>query len=92
MLQDRLFANEKITVLWDHQVEEFVLEGAPEGLVGLEHSAGEEVEVGALLGRIEEGAAGAKKAAPAKAEAKGLRMRSCELFATWAARRWPTPR
>ncbi len=33
-------------------------------------AAGEEVEVGALLGRIEEGAAGAKKAAPAKAEAK----------------------
>ncbi len=35
-------------------------------------AAGEEVEVGALLGRIEEGAAGTKKApaAPAKAEAK----------------------
>ncbi|WP_260484185.1 thioredoxin-disulfide reductase [Sphingomicrobium flavum] len=36
ILQDRLFANEKITVLWDHQVEEFVLEGSPEGLVGLD--------------------------------------------------------
>ena len=36
ILQDRLFANEKITVLWDHQVEEFVLDGQPEGLVGLD--------------------------------------------------------
>ncbi|MEN3971283.1 thioredoxin-disulfide reductase [Sphingomicrobium sp. XHP0235] len=36
ILQDRLFANEKITMLWDHQVEEFVLEGQPQALVGLD--------------------------------------------------------
>ncbi|MBW0144949.1 thioredoxin-disulfide reductase [Sphingomicrobium clamense] len=36
ILQDRLFANEKIKVLWDHTVEEFVLDGDPEGLVGLD--------------------------------------------------------
>ena len=36
ILQHHLFANEKITVLWDHQVEEFVLDGQPEGLIGLD--------------------------------------------------------
>ena len=36
ILQDRLHANEKITVLWDHQVDEFVLEGDPQTLVGLD--------------------------------------------------------
>ncbi|WP_343347027.1 thioredoxin-disulfide reductase [Sphingomicrobium sp. XHP0239] len=36
ILQDRLFASEKITVLWDHQVEEFVLNGEPQALVGLD--------------------------------------------------------
>ena len=36
ILQERLFANEKITMLWDHQVEEFVLDGTPQTLVGLD--------------------------------------------------------
>ncbi|WP_265563133.1 thioredoxin-disulfide reductase [Sphingomicrobium arenosum] len=36
ILQDRLFANEKITVLWDHQVEEFLLGGDPQALIGLD--------------------------------------------------------
>ncbi|MCM8556999.1 thioredoxin-disulfide reductase [Sphingomicrobium sediminis] len=36
ILQDRLFANEKITILWDHTVEEFVLDGDPQALVGLD--------------------------------------------------------
>ena len=36
ILQDRLFANEKITMLWDHEVAEFVLEGQPQALVGLD--------------------------------------------------------
>ncbi|WP_265570560.1 thioredoxin-disulfide reductase [Sphingomicrobium nitratireducens] len=35
ILQDRLFANPKIKVLWDHAVDEFVLGGQPEALVGL---------------------------------------------------------
>ncbi|RZV50189.1 MAG: thioredoxin-disulfide reductase [Sphingomonadaceae bacterium] len=35
ILQDRLFANEKITTLWDHTVEEFMLGGDPEALTGL---------------------------------------------------------
>ncbi|WP_188055625.1 MULTISPECIES: thioredoxin-disulfide reductase [unclassified Sphingosinithalassobacter] len=36
ILQDRLFANEKITVLWNKQVERFVGEGDPAGLVALQ--------------------------------------------------------
>lgn len=35
ILQDRLFANPKITVLWNKAVERFVGGGVPEGLVGL---------------------------------------------------------
>jgi len=36
ILQDRLFANEKITVIWDSEVVEFVGGGDPEALVGLD--------------------------------------------------------
>ena len=36
ILQDRLFANEKIKVIWDHEVAEFVGGGDPEALVGLD--------------------------------------------------------
>ena len=36
ILQDRLFANPKITVLWNKAVSRFVGGGSPEGLVGLE--------------------------------------------------------
>jgi thioredoxin reductase (NADPH) len=36
ILQDRLFANEKIKVLWDSEVVEFVGGGDPEALVGLD--------------------------------------------------------
>ena len=36
ILQDRLFANPKITVLWNKEVSQFVGGGAPEGLVGIE--------------------------------------------------------
>ena len=36
ILQDRLFANPKITVLWDKAVERFVSGGSPEGLVGVD--------------------------------------------------------
>jgi thioredoxin reductase (NADPH) len=36
ILQDRLFANEKITVIWDSEVLEFVGGGEPEALVGLD--------------------------------------------------------
>ena len=36
ILQERLFKNEKITVLWNKQVERFVGGGEPEGLVALE--------------------------------------------------------
>jgi len=36
ILQDRLLANEKITVLWNKQVERFVGEGDPAGLVALQ--------------------------------------------------------
>jgi thioredoxin reductase (NADPH) len=35
ILQDRLFANEKIKVIWDSEVVEFVGGGDPEALVGL---------------------------------------------------------
>ncbi len=35
ILQDRLFANPHIKVLWNHAVEEFVSGGVPETLVGL---------------------------------------------------------
>ncbi|WP_109807236.1 thioredoxin-disulfide reductase [Sphingosinithalassobacter portus] len=35
ILQERLFANEKITVLWNKTVEEFVGEGDPAGLTAL---------------------------------------------------------
>jgi thioredoxin reductase (NADPH) len=36
ILQDRLFANEKISVIWDSEVYEFVGGGDPEALVGLD--------------------------------------------------------
>ncbi len=36
ILQDRLFANEKINVVWDSEVVEFVGGGDPEALVGLD--------------------------------------------------------
>jgi len=36
ILQDRLFANEKITVIWDSEVVEFVGGGEPEALIGLD--------------------------------------------------------
>ena len=36
ILQDRLFANEKISVIWDSEVVEFVGGGDPEALVGLD--------------------------------------------------------
>jgi thioredoxin reductase (NADPH) len=36
ILQDRLFANEKIDVIWDSEVVEFVSGGDPEALVGLD--------------------------------------------------------
>jgi thioredoxin reductase (NADPH) len=36
ILQDRLFANEKIKVIWDSEVVEFVGGGDPEALVGLD--------------------------------------------------------
>ena len=36
ILQDRLFANEKIQVIWDSEVVEFVGGGEPEALVGLD--------------------------------------------------------
>jgi thioredoxin reductase (NADPH) len=36
ILQDRLFANPKINILWDKAVEKFVAGGDPEGLVALE--------------------------------------------------------
>ena len=36
ILQDRLFANEKITIIWDSEVVEFGGGGEPEALVGLD--------------------------------------------------------
>ena len=36
ILQDRLFANERIKVIWDSEVAEFVGGGDPEALVGLD--------------------------------------------------------
>jgi len=36
ILQDRLFANEKITIIWDSEVVEFVGGGEPEALIGLD--------------------------------------------------------
>jgi thioredoxin reductase (NADPH) len=36
ILQDRLFANEKVNVIWDSEVVEFVGGGDPEALVGLD--------------------------------------------------------
>ncbi len=36
ILQDRLFANPKITVLWNKEVRGFVGGGSPEGLVGID--------------------------------------------------------
>src|SRR4029078_1488829 len=36
ILQDRLFANEKINVIWDSEVVEFVGGGDPEALVRLD--------------------------------------------------------
>jgi thioredoxin reductase (NADPH) len=36
ILQDRLFANEKIKVIWDSEVVDFVGGGTPEALVGLD--------------------------------------------------------
>ena len=36
ILQDRLFANEKISVIWDSEVVEFVGGGDPEALIGLD--------------------------------------------------------
>ena len=36
ILQDRLFANEKIKVVWDSEVVEFVGDGQPEALIGVD--------------------------------------------------------
>ena len=36
ILQDRLFANPHVKVIWDHEVAEFLAGGDPEALVGLE--------------------------------------------------------
>ena len=36
ILQDRLFANEKITIIWDSEVVEFVGGGEPQALIGLD--------------------------------------------------------
>ena len=36
ILQDRLFANPKISVMWNKSVEQFVAGGDPEGLVGVD--------------------------------------------------------
>src|SRR5512146_1053808 len=36
ILQDRLFANPHIKVIWDHEVSEFLAGGDPEALVGLD--------------------------------------------------------
>jgi thioredoxin reductase (NADPH) len=36
ILQDRLFANPAIKVIWNHEVAEFVGEGDPEALIGLD--------------------------------------------------------
>src|SRR6478609_4860398 len=36
ILQERLFANERISVLWNKTIEKFVAGGSPEGLVGLD--------------------------------------------------------
>jgi thioredoxin reductase (NADPH) len=36
ILQDRLFANEKINIIWDSEVLEFVGGGDPEALIGLD--------------------------------------------------------
>jgi thioredoxin reductase (NADPH) len=36
ILQDRLFANERISIVWDSEVVEFVSGGDPEALVGLD--------------------------------------------------------
>ena len=36
ILQDRLFANPKVTVLWNKRVERFVGAGAPEVMVGVD--------------------------------------------------------
>ncbi|UZK66483.1 thioredoxin-disulfide reductase [Sphingomonas sp. M1-B02] len=36
ILQERLFANEKISVLWNKKVERFIGGGSPEGLVAIE--------------------------------------------------------
>jgi len=36
ILQDRLFANEKINIVWDSEIVEFVAGGDPEALVGLD--------------------------------------------------------
>jgi thioredoxin reductase (NADPH) len=36
ILQERLFANERISVLWNKAVERFVAGGTPEGLVGMD--------------------------------------------------------
>ena len=35
ILQDRLFANPHIKIIWNHEVEEFLAGGTPEALVGL---------------------------------------------------------
>ena len=50
ILQDRLFANPKISVLWNRRVDRFVGEGEPEGLVALDlvdtrSGAAERIEV-----------------------------------------------
>src|SRR6476469_7153230 len=48
ILQDRLFANEKINVIWDSEVVEFVGGGEPEALVGLDVKNKRTGEVGRI--------------------------------------------
>ncbi len=51
ILQDRLFANPHIKIIWDSEVEEFVAGGEPEALVGLDIKNRLTGEVDAVAGR-----------------------------------------